>query len=90
MRLGNGDAALAAYRKALAIREALSLRDPANTEWQRDLIVSHFKLSESGSDARHHLEAALAIATRLAGEGRLAPVDAWMVEEFRQRLAALD
>jgi tetratricopeptide (TPR) repeat protein len=89
LRLGNGDAALAAYRKALAIAEALGLRDPANTQWQRDLIVSHVKLSESGSDARRYLEAALAIATRLAGEGRLAPVDAWMVEDLRQRLAAL-
>jgi tetratricopeptide (TPR) repeat protein len=39
-RLGNGDAALDAYRKGLAIREALALRDPANAEWQRDLSVS--------------------------------------------------
>jgi tetratricopeptide (TPR) repeat protein len=89
LRLGNGDAALAAYRKGLAIAEALGLRDPANTQWQRDLIVSHVKLSESGGDSRRHLEGALAIATRLAGEGRLAPVDASMVGDLRQKLAAL-
>ena len=29
---GGGPAALAAYRKSLAIREALAARDPANTE----------------------------------------------------------
>ena len=38
--------ALAAYRKGLAIREALAARDPANTEWQRDLSVSHDKIGD--------------------------------------------
>ncbi|MBK9327119.1 MAG: hypothetical protein IPN00_12635 [Hydrogenophilales bacterium] len=37
---GDGPGALAAYRKGLAIAEALAARDPANTEWQRDLSVS--------------------------------------------------
>jgi hypothetical protein len=40
---GDGPGALAAYRKGLDIAEALAARDPANTEWQRDLSVSHEK-----------------------------------------------
>ena len=35
---GDGPGALAAYRAGLKIREALAQRDPANTEWQRDLL----------------------------------------------------
>ena len=34
------------YRKGLAIAEALAARDPANTEWQRDLSVSHDKIGD--------------------------------------------
>ena len=34
---GDGPGALAAYRRGLAIAEALATRDPANTQWQRDL-----------------------------------------------------
>lgn len=38
---GDGPGALAAYQAGLAIREGLAKRDPANTEWQRYLSVSH-------------------------------------------------
>jgi len=38
---GNGPGALAAYRQGLGIREALAARDPANTDWARDLSVSY-------------------------------------------------
>ena len=41
---GDGPGALAAYRKSLAIAEALAARDPANTAWQRDLSVSHERI----------------------------------------------
>jgi hypothetical protein len=40
---GDGPGALAAYQAGLAIREGLAKRDPANTGWQRDLIVSKAK-----------------------------------------------
>ena len=43
---GDGAGALAAYRKGLGIREALAARDPANTEWQRDLSVSYEKIGD--------------------------------------------
>ena len=46
--LAQGDraGALAAYRKGLAIAEKLAARDPANTDWQRDLSVSHNKIGD--------------------------------------------
>ena len=44
MRLGNSREGTNAYRKGLAIAETLAARDPANTEWQRDLSVSHDRI----------------------------------------------
>ena len=41
---GDGPGALAAFQAALAIREGLAKRDPANTEWQVDVAVSCSKL----------------------------------------------
>lgn len=52
--------ALAAYRKGLAIAAALVARDPANTEWQRDLSVSYNKIGDvltAQGDARAALAA---------------------------------
>jgi hypothetical protein len=41
---GDGPRALAAYRRGLAIAEALAARDPAKTQWQTDVAVSCAKL----------------------------------------------
>ena len=38
--------ALAAYQADLAIAEGLVKRDPTNTEWQRDLSVSHSQIGD--------------------------------------------
>jgi hypothetical protein len=38
---------------------------------------------------REHLSRALAIARSLYDQGRLAPVDAWMVDELARRLSEL-
>ena len=48
MLVAQGDraGALAAYRKGLDIVERWPTRDPANTEWQRDLSVSHDKIGD--------------------------------------------
>jgi tetratricopeptide (TPR) repeat protein len=72
MAQGDGPGALAAYEAALAIREGLSQRDPANTQWQRDLSVSHERIGDvrvsqgDGPGALTAHEAALAIAEGLA------------------------
>jgi len=42
----HGGPARASYERAKAIAEDLVRRDPANTEWQRDLSVSHTKLGD--------------------------------------------
>lgn len=87
---GRGDDALSAYRKALAIRERLAAADPSNAEWQRDLIVSHVKLAQLGDDTVSRYRAALGVGQNLAETGRLAPVDAWMLEDLAGRLAAAE
>jgi tetratricopeptide (TPR) repeat protein len=69
---GDGPGALAAYQAGLAIREGLAKRDPANTEWQRDLFVSKAKIGDAlvaqgdGPGALAAYQAALAIAEGLA------------------------
>jgi tetratricopeptide (TPR) repeat protein len=76
--------ALAAYRQSLKIAEALSARDAANTQWQRDLIVSYVKLSEVTGD-KAYVSQALDIALAMQERGALAPRDAWMIDELRKR-----
>ena len=91
VKQGNLAEALKSYQSGLAIAERLLKTDPGNAEWQRDVIVSCVKISEvSPPDARAMLTRAGAIAARLREEGKLAPADAWMVEELAKRLAALD
>jgi tetratricopeptide (TPR) repeat protein len=67
----------------------LAARDPSNTEWQRDLIVSNVKLAEiaeEASTAERHYQATLEIAVALRDSGRLAPVDGWLVGKLEARL----
>ena len=46
MAQGNGPGAMEEYRKELAIAEHLASRDGANSQWQRDLAVSHEKIGD--------------------------------------------
>jgi hypothetical protein len=84
--LGDLAEAVGRYTAAMELVAARAARDPANAEWQRDLIVSHVKLSEASGDAVHVL-AALQIAERMQKRGILAPRDAWMIEDLRRRAA---
>jgi predicted negative regulator of RcsB-dependent stress response len=69
---GDSTAALVSFQKAHAIHEALAARDPANTEWQRDLSVSHNKIGNvlvaqgDGPGALAAYRKGLAIAEALA------------------------
>ncbi len=69
---GDGAGALAAYRRGLAIAETLAARDPANTQWQRDLSVSHERIGDvlvaqgDGAGALAAYRRGLAIAETLA------------------------
>jgi tetratricopeptide (TPR) repeat protein len=55
---GNLDSALTSYQSAQAIGKRLTARDPANTEWQRDLTVSYNKIGDV-QQAQGELPAAL-------------------------------
>jgi hypothetical protein len=84
LQLGDSDAATLSYRSATAIAEALAARDPANAEWQRDLIVSFVKLGEATGDASFAARA-LHIAQDMQQRGILAPRDAWMIDDLKRR-----
>ncbi|MFZ1813828.1 MAG: tetratricopeptide repeat protein [Rhizobiaceae bacterium] len=78
--------ALVAFQASLVIRKKLAAGDPSNSQWQRDLIVSHVKLAEVGDDPVSQYEKALAIARELKRTGRLAPSDDWIVSDLEIRL----
>ena len=69
---GDLAAARTAYQASLDIRTRLAAADPANTQWQRDLSVSHEKLGDVAraagdlAAARTAYQASLDIRTRLA------------------------
>jgi hypothetical protein len=69
---GDGAGALASYRKGLAIGETLAKRDPENTQWQRDLSVSHDRIGDvlvaqgDGAGALASYRKGLAIGETLA------------------------
>lgn len=81
---GDGPGALAAYRKGLAIREALAARDPGNAGWQRDLIVTLAKLTKVTGD-KSYVFRALDIALTLQKDGKLAPSDSEIIPELKRR-----
>jgi hypothetical protein len=90
---GDGAGALSAYRKSLAIGEALATRDPANTEWQTDVAVSCAKLGtlEHGQsvEVQHdHLVRGRQILVSLKSAGRLMPSQDW-IPWFDDQLANL-
>jgi hypothetical protein len=75
---------LASYRSALAIAERLAQADPGNAGWQRDLIVSYVRLS-SVTGEKGYAQRALDVALRMDQRGVLAPADAWMLDDLKQR-----
>jgi tetratricopeptide (TPR) repeat protein len=71
-QMGDTAAARAAYQQSLEIRQRLAAVDPANTQAQRDLFVSHYKMGMvqtalgNPDAARQAYQQALAIAEPLA------------------------
>lgn len=88
---GDGPGALAAYRKGLAIRDALAGRDPANVQWQIDVAVSCAKLGThidlSDPERKNFLLRGLEIQQELNASDRLAPNQnwiGWFEEQFKE------
>jgi hypothetical protein len=67
----------------------LAASDAGNAEWQRDLIVSHFKMASAGSNPHEHLTKALEVAAAMEHGGILALSDGWIPEFLRDELAKL-
>ncbi len=84
---GNLPEALKSYQASLVIAERLAQSDPGKTEWQRDLIVSYAKLAGVFA-GKGWWRKAHEIVLKLRSEGRLAPADAWMVEDTATNAAA--
>jgi hypothetical protein len=72
------------YEQALEIHEKLARANPISAAAQRDLIVSYAKLAQVTGD-KSWWKRALDVAETLHREGRLAPVDARMLEYLRER-----
>jgi hypothetical protein len=98
---GDLPGALAAYRGGLAIRKALAAKDPGNTDWQHDLLVSYTKIGLVASEQNDLAGAldAFTQAEKIALQVKAANLTAatstrdleWVqarLAETRQRLAA--
>ena len=93
MAQGDGPGALEAYEAGLAIAEALSKRDPANTQWQVDVAVSCARLGSMGdflpvSGRKEYLDRGREILRSLKRAGRLHANQDWIgwFEEAIERL----
>jgi tetratricopeptide (TPR) repeat protein len=87
--VAQGDLAAARDRfsQSLSIADKLARDNPSSAEAQRDLIVSYWKLAQV-TGASEWWRRALAVASQLQEQGRLAPQDAWMIPELQKRVAA--
>jgi hypothetical protein len=86
---GNLPAALSSYQAGVAIFDRLVKSDPGNTEWQRDLSLTHASLANVYQKAnqpwrvREELAAARAIIVQLMAQHPDSP-------EWKQDIAWLD
>jgi tetratricopeptide (TPR) repeat protein len=91
--LGNLNAAIEEFRMGEALAAALAARDPANTQWQRDVAVSCSKLGslahgQTIEARREYLVRGREILARLKAQNRLHPNQNW-ISWFDDRIAAL-
>ncbi|MGZ8366749.1 MAG: hypothetical protein ACXW37_10260 [Nitrospira sp.] len=63
---GDGPSALAAYRRGLAIRDALAARDSANVQWQIDVAVSCAKFGTHTGLTEHERRNYLGVVWRFS------------------------
>lgn len=83
LRLGDLKAAMQSFRRGLAIAEALAGRDPANTQWQTDVVVSCAKLgrlahAQNAKMRRDYLLRGHGSLLELKAGGRLLPNQDWI------------
>ena len=78
-----------AFEESHDVLAKLAAANPGSAEAQRDVIVSLAKLAQMTGEVAYWKQA-LPIVEKLAAEGRLAPADAWMLEDIRSKSAAED
>lgn len=86
LRAGDAAGAMAAYAEGLDIHRALAEKDPDNTQWQTDVVVSLWKLSqlEQGTTGRGYLEEALSILERLSSQRLLSADQQGWIEILKE------
>ena len=83
------------YNKDLKVALRLFDLDPGNTQFQRDVIISNFKLGnfyeEQGytSKALSYFQAAQVQVVEMGETGKLAPEDSWISQDLEERIAGL-
>ena len=93
---GDLGGALKSFQAGMEIRRQLAARDPGNAEWQTDLAVSCWNLSQLDTPAlpkaerRALLERGLAVLEGLQQRGRLTPNKQTWPDLFRQALQKLN
>jgi chromosome segregation protein len=68
---GRREEALLEYQASLAIYEKLATADPANVQWQTELVINLARLGTNGDEPRSRLTRALKIMRRLEQDGKL-------------------
>ena len=93
---GDLEGALKSFHAGMEIARQLAVRDPDNAEWQTDLTVSCWNLSQLDtpampkSERRALLERGLAVLEGLQQLGRLTPDKQTWPEMFRQAMQKLN
>ena len=89
MAQGYMPAALIAYEEGLEIARTLPQQDPRNAEWQRDLAVSHWKMTRVDvENAQSHWAGVVEIFSDMQARGVLLPGDEQYLNYARDQLGA--
>jgi tetratricopeptide (TPR) repeat protein len=94
---GDLPSAISSYKQGLEIRQKLAARDPANTQWKTDLVISLWKLAsvleQQGAPQKGkagvNYERALEILRRLAAENRLTADQKTWISQLEARVKAI-
>ena len=90
---GKLEEAAQAYRDSLTIRKTLATSDPGNTDWQRDLWVSYWRLADlaerrmKAGEAQAYWKQAFDILSAIDKRGlHLSPEDRQYLEALRDKV----
>jgi len=83
---GDLTAARKSYELALDIRQKLAAQDKGNTQWQRDLSISHYTIATlESSDTQSHWDQAYETLKALNDAGKVLPTDKETLEALKNK-----